>query len=80
MDSLNGLWREVQREVQTTVRRRRSRTTAVPTRIAPPAGAKGLVVQESGDDGWDVIDRVDSASKPVSLRVGVSAYLPGWRA
>ena len=65
MDSLSGVWRELQREVQTTVGRRRSKTAAVPTRITPPAGAKGLVIQESGDDGWDVIDRVEPPSKPV---------------
>ena len=58
------IWREVKREVHTTVGRRRTKAVSVPARVAPPAGAKGLVVSEVGD-GWDVIERVDTSNKQV---------------
>ena len=46
--------------------RRRNRSIPTPARVAPPAGAKGLVVSEVGD-GWDAIERVEPNRKQANI-------------
>ena len=68
----SSLWREVSREVQTTMGRRRGSTSQQPARFVRPAGVQGLVVRESEDSSdWDVVER---QQPPANSRHAVSAH------
>ena len=56
---VNDVWKSAKREVSTTMGRRLSRSQAQQPQARPP-GAGGLVVHATEDDGWDVIERLDS--------------------
>ena len=80
--SSTSLWKDLTREVQTTLGRRRS-SGAVPTRVLrAPAGVQGLVVEEDKDgDGWDVVERRSTRQEPSMpmerISLASSGYLVG---
>ena len=65
-EGLQSLWKEMSREVQTTVGRRRSsvqeRLTGQRRASSSAPVHHGLVLQEDSDSGWDLVER--KAPKP----------------
>ena len=67
----------VKREVQTTLGRRYHRHIASSShgqqqQARPPNGSAGLVVHSAEDDGWDVIERLDSVPRRHTVRARCS--------
>ena len=68
-EAFKDFMRGAQREVSTTLGRRCSGMKSKQSQPqAKPPGTAGLVVQSSDDDGWDVIERLDSVPKRQVMR------------
>ena len=72
----------VKREVQTTLGRRYHRHIASSShgqqqQARPPNGSAGLVVHSAEDDGWDVIERLDSMPRRHTVMVAFACVFNG---